>query len=221
MKIKYLIIPLMLLFVSIVYGASSTGKLIVCEPVILPNSTCQVNTPAITCTNYTYQIINKTGAIVTNGNLTLLNDSLYYLNFSESIGEYTIKLCNDATTQVFVERREDNMLAITIGLIIVIIASALLAIFTSNIAIKVLGYGIALSEIITLMFLLYAREANSTLVPLLKTNFYIILLIGGLFGLIALFMFIIKLINPGDKMWNDNEDMENGIIKNKPKWQNR
>lgn len=208
MRWKYLIIPIILMWVQVVYGAASTGELIVCEPVVLPNSTCQLNTAVVTCTNYTYEVVNKTGSIITLGNLTLLNDSLYYLNFSEDVGEYTIKLCNDATTQIFVERREDNMLAITIGLIVVIIAAGLLAVLTTMTALKVLGYGVALSELITLMFLLYARESNSSLVPLLRTNFYIILLLGGLFGLVALVLFIIKLVNPMDEMWQEGKEGE-------------
>lgn len=100
MKIKYLIIPIMLMFIQIVYGAD----LDVCEAIITPNATCKMITPVLeNCTSYNYTIFDINGTNVTNGDLTVYEGSKYYFNFTEEKGEYTLELCDGTTAQVFVE----------------------------------------------------------------------------------------------------------------------
>ena len=105
----------------------------VCEDVITPNKTCQINTGVIVCSNYTYEIINKTGTTITTGNLTLLNSSIYYFNFTEERGEYIILLCDNQTGAVYVENEGgDTMFGIIILIpmilaIIFLVGSAILS----------------------------------------------------------------------------------------------
>ena len=196
MRWKYLIIILMLLAIPVVYAGEE-----LCEEVILPNRTCKMITPVINCTNYTYKIINvNTSVIVTEGNLTLFEDGKYYFNFSEGKGQYVIHLCDGTTGQILVERRENNMLAIVISLIAVIIAFALLGILASDIPIKVYGFSIATIELILLVFVIYLNELEQTLVPMLRIDFYAILLSGGLIGLIGLYRYWLRLMDVGDRL---------------------
>jgi len=196
MKWKYLIITLMFFLIPIVYGKAG----VMCEEIIKPNETCKMITPVLNCTNYTYEIINKSGVIVKEGNLTLHKNDIYYFNFSEDNGEYTIKLCDGTTTQVFVERRKDNMLAITIELIIVIVGFALLGLLAKDLSIRIYGYSIAVIELILLVFITYLNELEESLVPILRTNFYAILLSAGVMGLIGLVRYWIRLMDIGDNM---------------------
>lgn len=221
MKWKYLIIIMALLLIPIVYGVAED----MCEEVILPNTTCQMNTPVIDCSNFTFNIINKTGSVVTTGNLTLLNDSIYFFNFTEDVGEYVVELCSGSTTQVFVERREDNMLPITIGVILVIVIFILIGVFSSSPGIKFLGYGVALIELILLLFLLYARESAVSLIPLLRMNYQIMLILGFGIGFIAAVRLAIRLMNPNDEIHNINDNMNENEYNNnhedRPKWRGR
>jgi len=207
MELKYLII--ILLFIPIV---SATDM---CEEVILPNKTCIMVTPTIDCTNYTYKVVNiNTSNIVTTGNLTLLEDDKYYFNFSEEKGQYVIHLCDGTTGQILVERREDNMLAIAIGLIIVIVSFALLGLLAKDIPVKVYGFSIATIELVLLVFVMYLNELEQSLVPILRTNFYAILLSAGLMGLIGLYRYWLRLMDVGDRLQPEEETKWN-----RKKWQ--
>ena len=211
LKMKWQILILMiLLLIPIVYGATID----MCEEVIKPNVTCKMITPVINCTNYTYEIINKSGTIVTTNNLTLHEDDLYYFNFTEENGEYTVKLCDDTTTQIFVDRRENNMIAIIIGLIIVIVSFAILGALAKDLPVKVYGFSIAVIELVLLVFVLYLGELEATLVPILRTNFYAIFLSAGAMGLIALIRYWIRLMDIGDNLVSEDESKWN-----RKKWQ--
>ena len=195
-----LIILLVLLAIPIVSAID------MCEEVIKPNATCKMVTPVINCTTYTYKIINvNTSVIATEGNLTLLEDGKYYLNFSEGNGQYVIHLCDGTTGQILVERREDNMLAIAIGLIATIIAFAILGLLAKDLPIKVYGFSIATIQLILLAFIMYLNELEQTLVPILRTDFYAIFLSAGAMGLIALVRYWIRLMDIGDNMQTEEE----------------
>lgn len=60
---------------------------------------CSFITPAITCDEYNYTIINSTGNLVEEGNLTWFYDNIYYFNMTLPPGEYIIRLC-DGTTRI-------------------------------------------------------------------------------------------------------------------------
>jgi len=83
--------------------------------------------------------------------------------------------------------RENNMLAIMIGIGMIIIFFFALGFFNQNIKIKLLTFGIGLIEIIVAFSLLYARELGNDISGLMRVNFYALLIVGFGVGMIALF----------------------------------
>lgn len=94
----------------------------ICEDSNLINTNCTMLTPAITCSSYTYDIINLSGTVVTNGTMELLQTNIYSFNFTESEGDYIIRLCDDTTREVRVEEEEDKMIIAIIILLPMILA---------------------------------------------------------------------------------------------------
>jgi hypothetical protein len=64
------------------------------------NRNCTMVTPEMDC--QWYQIFNLSGSEIVNTNLSLLNGSIYYLNFTEGKGSYAIRLCDGTTREVIV-----------------------------------------------------------------------------------------------------------------------
>jgi hypothetical protein len=50
-------------------------------------------------------------------NLTLLNNTIYFLNFSQPAGDYIVKLCDESTREIKVKNEGENMI---IGAIILL-----------------------------------------------------------------------------------------------------
>lgn len=83
---------------------------------------CLMITPNLVCPSYTYDIINVTdnSIVKDNYNLTLLNNSVYFFNFTEGEGDYSINLCDNSTRNMIVIGGGGNMqLAMIIGVGIV------------------------------------------------------------------------------------------------------
>lgn len=92
---------------------------------VLPNTNanCTMVTPELSpSTHFNYTIFNLLGAVVTTGNLTELNSSIYFFNFTESKGDYIIKL-NDGTTREISVVEDSKMISV---LYIIIFASMIL-----------------------------------------------------------------------------------------------
>lgn len=88
-----------------------------CEDIVNINETCQMITPILSCTTYDYNIYNQSGYLMENSNLTSLNNSIYYLNFTQPEGGYIIELC-DGTTREILSKDEGNKMIL--GIIILI-----------------------------------------------------------------------------------------------------
>lgn len=106
---------LLILFFSLPFVAAG-----ICEDHQASN--CTILTPVINCTDYNYTIINETGDIVTQGNLTPLEDQIYYFNFSEETGGYIIELCDQSTREIIVGGGSNMFIAIMIGILGVVFA---------------------------------------------------------------------------------------------------
>ena len=104
-----------------------------------------------------------------------------------------------------------DIVPIILGLSILGLLFLVIGFITPNMGLKFFCFGIGLIEFLTLSFVLYADRASNTLVGILRTNFYVLLLFGLGFGLIGLILFVIKLINPAD----DSLEKEIGMDK---KW---
>lgn len=106
---KWLIITLALVVVQL--GAAD-----ICKETLDMGKNCTMLTSTLSCTAYNYTIINETGSIIEQDNLTLLNSSIYYFNFNETEGGYIIELCDSSTREITVEVNEMNNIAIILTL---------------------------------------------------------------------------------------------------------
>jgi len=103
---------LMLVLVPLVQGLDQ-----ICEDIITPGENCTMLTPSISCTNYTYNIYNRTrNTIYKDYNLSQLNGSIYYFSFNLSEGSYIIELCDNSTREIIV-KSEDEMIYFSIILV--------------------------------------------------------------------------------------------------------
>lgn len=104
---KWLIIAtLILMFIPLVSASDF------CEDYMDGERTCQMVTPMLSCGNYTYDILVSNGTIIEEGNLTLLNQSNYYFNFSQPLGDYLVRVCNGWTREIFIGGKDKMILAI-------------------------------------------------------------------------------------------------------------
>ena len=98
-------IVLIVLAILFSFGVSGFSY---CDDLVQPNVTCQLVTPSLSCTGYVnYSIVNESGVQVGNGNLTLLYDNIYILNFTEGVGRYVVSVCDGSSKQLKVG--DDNM----------------------------------------------------------------------------------------------------------------
>lgn len=90
----------------------AVAALDLCTDTIEINSNCTMITPALSCQNLTYEVINLSGDIVSDGDLALLTGNLYYFNFTEEEGEYVIEYCDNSTRQVRKVEEDDSRMII-------------------------------------------------------------------------------------------------------------
>jgi len=99
-------IILIMMVAMIAFSVTATE---LCEDVVPPNTLCYLITPVVTdCTNYTYSIYNKTGGLIQSGNMSSYETDIYQINFSQPVGDYLVKLCDDTTREIYVQDT-DNM----------------------------------------------------------------------------------------------------------------
>lgn len=114
---------------------------------------------------------------------------------------YYIRAKNDTTDWnylTFKTKGEFKMLAIVAGLFITMVAFGYLGFSSKGFAIKVFGYGIALIEMINVVYLLYINELGLSLSGILRINFWTLLILGFGIGMISLIVLSMKLINTSD-----------------------
>lgn len=114
------LITIMLAIIVLIPIALATD---ICEDVLTPRQQCEMLTPTLSCTTYNYTIYNQTNYI-TNGNLTLLENSIYYFNFNQSAGSYIVELCDGSTREIVVDGR-DQMSSIAITLFVLFVSFGL------------------------------------------------------------------------------------------------
>lgn len=91
----------------------------ICEETLKPGRNCTMLTPTLDC-NTSYTIYNET-SYITVGNMTLLNNSIYYFNFTQGVGNYIIQLCDNSTRELVVEEDEETMIIGTMIILSVIV----------------------------------------------------------------------------------------------------
>ena len=114
-KCKLITISILMLAMIQIISAGDTNE--TCETVVIPNRECRLLTPSLTCyTNYT--ITSQDGTLVEENNMSLLRGTLYYINFTQDVGDYIVTLCDNSTRELYVRGDESKMLIAISGLII-------------------------------------------------------------------------------------------------------
>jgi hypothetical protein len=155
----------------------------ICTGIVEPNTNCQMVSPSIYCDEYTYQLYYKNSTLIREANLTLwVSPDIYYFNFSEGIGEYFVKLCDDTTREINVKVSEEKMQSIIIGFIAVFIYFLIMGFAIKNIYVRFGSFVLAFTELVMMVFVNYGSYQGGNILPVLETNFWIMMLIGfGLF----------------------------------------
>lgn len=130
-------------------------------------------------------------------------------NYSD-IDSYFWNVTNGDSGYITVEVNEKKMIAIVIGFIAAIIFFAAIGLLNpgkeiGKTGIRIFGYGMALIQLLSLVFILYANEIGVSLVTVLKINFTVMLiLVFGIFMLMLIYL-TGRLINPSDSEMNKEE----------------
>lgn len=108
---KWIIIILLMFVIPTVFAD-------ICEETIDPNKDCTMLTPVLVCDTYNYTITEETGSVVEQGNLNLLNGSIYYFTFNQDTGGYMVELCDSSTREISV--KIDKMLIIALCVVAIL-----------------------------------------------------------------------------------------------------
>jgi len=187
-----------------------------CEDTIEEDSSCIMITPILRCN--TYDIINGTlnasgygKVLVDEASLHILEGNIYWLNFSQVVGDYTIRLCDNTTTRE-IKVVEKSKMAWT---------SIILALGGMTLILGILGFSINNKKMYSIKILFFLWAAVNafalgltplaiTLNPADSTTFYPVAI--GYFtlnaaGIVAfLYFFIFYLINRAREINSEEED---------------
>ncbi len=148
--------------------------------------------------NYTFQSLGESPLCVFQWNVTTLGSYTYTVDTGDT-GNITIT-------------RQDNMIAIIIGLIFVMIFFAVFGFVFDNRGAKILGYGVALIQLLNIVYILYINELNQSLAPILRINFISVLWLAFGVGLISMIRLSLSLISMGKGADDPKEDKKWGRI---------
>lgn len=91
MKKTYILLIFMVLMIM------NFVKADICSSTVTENTNCNMITPIISCTNYTYSIFNQDGSLNDFNSLQYYAGGMYNFTFNENIGNYTVILCDGFT----------------------------------------------------------------------------------------------------------------------------
>lgn len=84
-------------------GTSAYAIYPACSSNLNLGENCTFVTSALLCSSLTYDIVNLSGVeVVNNGTLFLLNNSIYYFNYTTNTerGDFIVHLCDGTTSQI-------------------------------------------------------------------------------------------------------------------------
>ncbi len=148
--------------------------------------------------NYTFQGLGESPLCVFEWNVTTLGSYSYTVDTGDT-GNITIA-------------RQNNMLAIIIGLIFVMIFFAVFGFVFDSWGARIFGYGVALIQLLNIVYILYINELNQSLAPILKINFTSILWLAFGVGMISIIRLSLSLISMGKGADDAKEDKKWGRI---------
>ncbi|KKN62126.1 hypothetical protein LCGC14_0515020 [marine sediment metagenome] len=146
--------------------------------------------------NYTFQSLGESPLCVFDWNVTTLGSYSYIVDTGDT-GNITVE-------------RQNNMIAIIIGLIFVMIFFLALGFIFDKLGAKLFGYGIAFIQLLNIVYILYINELNQSLAPILRINFISILWLSFGVGMISIIRLSISLISMGKGADDPKEDKKWG-----------
>lgn len=182
-----------------------------CEDIMQPiDIPCQMMTPAITCSNYNYIILNDT-ELVENDTLFHISNNIYVFNFTINYtGNFLVKLCDNSTREIIIgeDGGKDDMLT---AIILSFLAGMGILVFLGYIFFKedswifYLSYGCwylaLLFPLFALRIMANADGISDVIKGLLETT-YIIYLYAYLFLFIFLFIYFLHIIFTWGAFWS-------------------
>ena len=104
------------------------------------------------------------------------------------------------------------MIAIIIGLVFVMMFFAVFGFVFDSWGAKIFGYGVALIQLLNIVYILYINELNQSLAPILRINFTSILWLAFGIGMISIIRLSLSLISMGKGADTPEEDKKWGRI---------
>lgn len=150
------------------------------------------------------QVFNEDGTSIGNFTFQSFGDSQrcsFVWNISQ-IGSYYYNVNNGDTGNITIDR--GSMLDIIIGLIAAMFLFGVGGKIAKGLALKLLGYGVAMIQLVNIMFVLYVNEVGGSLVSTLRINFYISLILAFGIGMVSMIILLIRIMNPMDE-FKDHE----------------
>lgn len=90
-------------------------------------------TSSLNCSNYTYNIYFNQ-SLIENGSLSNYNSDIYYLNFTEPLGQYIVRFCDGSTRQITVGANGDNNMALGALILIPLIFAIILLYWVNSLS---------------------------------------------------------------------------------------
>ena len=163
------------------------------------------------CSSHNATVYNSTGNNTINYTFQRLGESplcIFEWNVT-TIGSYTYTVDTGDTGNITVAR-QNNMIAIIIGLIFVMIFFGVFGFMFDSWGAKLFGYGVALIQLLNIVYILYINELNQSLAPILKINFTSILWLAFGIGMISIIRLALSLISMGKGADDAKEDKKWG-----------
>lgn len=145
---------------------------------------------------YTYNITQlNTTKVVINGSLVYFSDGAYYFNLTVGNGDYFISNCDGSSRVVRVRQSVKvnlRMIAVTLGLIFMVIGCLIFGALNELKGFKLLGYGIAVIETVVLAGFMYAEYSGIDFSSILRFNLMAFFILAFAVGMIKGILFSTK-----------------------------
>jgi len=203
---------LKLIFLMVLMSIPIVIALKECEDIqIVKGIPCQITATwnyTLPCTSHNATVYNSTNNNIINYTFQDLGESplcVFEWNVT-TLGSYSYTIDTGDTGNITVAR-QNNMIAIIIGLVFVMIFFAMFGFVFEKWGARIFGYGVALIQMLNIVYIMYINELNMPLAPTLRINFISILWLAFGVAMISLFRLALSLINVGED--EDNPTPEN------------
>ena len=159
-----------------------------------------INTSLTNCSEITISFYMNGSTFIYNQIMEEYNAFNCNATFNQTNqGSYTFTYSTGDSGSIIVERGELSMFSIIIGMLTVLLVFGLFGFLTKSYSLKVFGYGVAMIQLVNILFINYLNESGYSLLTILRMNFYIILILAFAIAMIALSVLVIRAMNINDK----------------------